>query len=66
MDFWPPWDQYKSGEKVDQYVGGYAFYKHPKMAKNSRFQPRKFTARIHPVYIQQLYSFQYQKLVYKF
>ena len=25
-----PLDQYKSGEKVDQYVEGYAFYKHPK------------------------------------
>ncbi len=36
--FWPPWDQYKSGEKVGQYVGGYAFYKHPKLLKNGQKQ----------------------------
>ncbi len=31
-------DQYKSGEKVDQYVGGYAFYKHPKLPKKGQKQ----------------------------
>ncbi len=38
-DFWPPWDQYKSGEKVDQYIRGIiAFYKHPKLPKNGQKQ----------------------------
>ncbi len=44
-DFWPPpppGDQYKSGEKVDQYVGGYAFYKHSKLLKTG--QKRLFSA----------------------
>ena len=36
--FDPSGDQYKSGEKVDQYVGGYAFYKHLKLPKNGQKQ----------------------------
>ncbi len=38
-DVYPPWDQYKSGEKLDQYVGGHAFYKHPKLPKNGQKRP---------------------------
>ncbi len=37
----PPWDQYKSGKEVDQYLGGYAFYKHPKLLKKSCFIDRE-------------------------
>ncbi len=55
-DFWPFWDQCKSVEKLDQYVGGYAFYTHPKLPQNGQkwsfSAPVKFTARIHPVWVQ--------------
>ncbi len=45
--FLTPWDQYKSWEKVDQHVGGYALYKHPKLPKSC--QKQTFSVQeIHP------------------
>ncbi len=46
-NFWPFWDQDKSGEKSDQYIGGMSFISNRnlrKMVENSHFQPCKFTS----------------------
>ncbi len=49
--FDPPWDQYKSGEKVDQYVGGgYAFYKYPKLIFSPGNSPPESTLLLHSPY----------------
>ena len=42
--FWPHWDQYKSGEKVDQYLGGMPFINTQNCSKIVKKKKQPFSA----------------------